>query len=61
MHAEISFPPSCNDSILNCETAAKLNLKELSMGMSADYENALLCNSTFLRIGTLIMGDRKTI
>ena len=43
------------------ETAAKLNLKELSMGMSADYENALLCNSTFLRIGTLIMGDRKTI
>ena len=43
------------------ETAAKLNLKELSMGMSADYENALLCYSTFLRIGTLIMGDRKTI
>ncbi len=43
------------------ESADKLNLKELSMGMSSDYEEALLNHSSFLRIGTLIMGNRKTI
>ena len=42
------------------ETAMKLNLKELSMGMSGDYESAILNNSTFLRIGTLIMGERNS-
>ena len=36
-----------------------MNLKELSMGMSSDYENALTNGSTFLRIGTLIMGERN--
>jgi uncharacterized pyridoxal phosphate-containing UPF0001 family protein len=34
------------------------NLKELSMGMSADFEQAILNGSTFLRLGTLIMGTR---
>ena len=38
-----------------------LNLKELSMGMSSDYENALINGSTFLRLGTLIMGERNII
>ena len=38
-----------------------MNLKELSMGMSSDYENALTNGSTFLRIGTLIMGERNII
>ena len=41
--------------------AKKFNLKELSMGMSSDYENAIISGSTFLRIGTLIMGKRKII
>ena len=41
--------------------AIKLNLKELSMGMSSDYESAILNGSTFLRIGTLIMGERNSI
>ena len=36
-------------------------LKELSMGMSADFENAILNGSTFLRLGTLIMGKRNII
>ena len=36
-----------------------LNLKELSMGMSSDFENAVINGSTFLRLGTLIMGERK--
>jgi hypothetical protein len=43
------------------ETAMKLNLNELSMGMSSDYEGAILNNSTFIRIGTSIMGDRNAI
>ena len=41
------------------ETAVKFNLKELSIGMSADYEDAVLNGSTFLRLGTLIMGKRN--
>ena len=36
----------------------KLNLTELSMGMSADYIDALKFNSTFLRIGSKIFGER---
>ena len=36
----------------------KLNLKELSMGMSSDYEQAILNGSTYLRLGTLILGER---
>ena len=43
------------------EHAVKLNLKELSMGMSSDFESAILNGSTFLRIGTLIMGERNSI
>jgi len=43
------------------ETALKLNLKDLSMGMSLDFENAVLNKSTFLRIGTLIMSERNSI
>ena len=36
----------------------KLNLKELSMGMSSDYISATECYSTFLRIGSKIFGER---
>ncbi len=35
-----------------------LNLKELSMGMTADYLQAIKYDSTFLRIGSAIFGDR---
>ena len=43
------------------QAAINLNLKELSMGMSSDYEDAILNRSTFLRLGTVIMGKRNTI
>ena len=33
---------------------AENNLKELSMGMSSDYESAIKCGSTFVRIGSSI-------
>jgi len=36
----------------------KLNLNELSMGMSSDYIDALENNSSFLRIGSKIFGTR---
>ena len=36
----------------------KLNFKELSMGMSSDYMEAIKHNSTYLRIGTNIFGKR---
>ena len=36
----------------------KLNLKDLSMGMSSDYLNAAQNNSTYLRIGSSIFGKR---
>jgi len=35
-----------------------LNLKELSMGMSSDYIEAIEYNSTYLRIGSNIFGKR---
>ena len=56
------LPPIDSDSNeyfkLLKKTALKFNLKELSMGMSADFEQAILNGSTFLRLGTLIMGTR---
>jgi len=36
-----------------------LNLNELSMGMSGDYEKAVLNGSTYLRLGTEIFGKRN--
>ena len=41
------------------KTAEQLNLKELSMGMSSDFEQAVLNGSTYLRLGTLILGKRN--
>jgi len=42
------------------ELNSSLGLKHLSMGMSSDYEKALKYNSTFLRIGSGILGERNT-
>lgn len=32
---------------------------ELSMGMSADFEDAILCGATWVRVGTLLFGERR--
>ena len=37
-----------------------LKLDQISMGMSADYLDAIECGSTFIRIGSAIFGDRVT-
>jgi len=38
----------------------KLDLSDLSMGMSSDYEIATLNGSTYLRLGTAIFGERPS-
>ena len=57
------LPPIDSDSDkyfkLLKKSSEDLNLKELSMGMSSDFENAVINGSTFLRLGTLIMGERN--
>ena len=40
------------------EANQSLGLKELSIGMSSDFENAIKFKSTFVRIGTSIFGSR---
>ena len=37
----------------------KLNLKDLSMGMSGDYLEAVKNEATFVRIGSKIFGTRN--
>jgi len=58
------LPPNNYDPVKYFEilrkNSSKFNLTELSMGMSSDYENAVLNGSTFLRIGTEIFGERNT-
>ena len=39
--------------------ARKLQLNDLSMGMSNDYEKAINNESTYIRLGTAILGERK--
>ena len=39
----------------------KLNLKNLSMGMSSDFDIAVAFGATFLRLGTAVMGVRNSI
>ena len=41
------------------QLAERLNLKEISMGMSSDYLDAINFQATYLRIGTKIFGNRN--
>jgi len=41
------------------DASKKINLKELSMGMSGDFENAVINGATYLRLGTAILGKRN--
>ena len=57
------IPPNDNKTTEYFEKVSNLNsdlgFKELSMGMSADYLEAVKFNSTFLRIGSAILGERS--
>ena len=56
------IPPFENDSmpyfIKMKELSEKLNLKDISMGMSDDYMKAIKEGSTFIRVGSKIFGAR---
>ena len=59
------LPPMQSSSHEYFETlkhaAEKLNLRDLSMGMSADFEQAIINGSTYLRLGTAILGRRNSL
>jgi hypothetical protein len=40
------------------ELASKLGLRDISMGMSADFESAIECGATHIRVGSAIFGER---
>ncbi len=42
------------------EAAGELGLSGLSMGMSADFETAIRCGATHVRVGSAIFGARPT-
>ena len=50
-----------HDLLLRVNDELKMNLKELSMGMSSDYLIAIEEGSTMVRIGTAIFGNRNYI
>ena len=54
----INLDPSKFFKIIK-ENSDNLNLRYTSMGMSTDYEEALLNGSTHLRLGASIFGERK--
>ncbi len=57
------IPPNDNKTKEYFQSISELNsslgLKELSMGMSSDYEIAINFKATYLRIGSSIFGDRN--
>lgn len=59
--AQACFEALVKDRKASCEALPQLGDPsglELSMGMSGDYEAAIACGSTIIRIGTAIFGDR---
>jgi len=54
----INDQPKKHFSLL-ADEAKKNNLPCLSMGMSADYMDAIELNSSYIRIGTALFGERK--
>jgi len=59
----MAIPPNDGKESLYFKNLMELNklhgLKELSMGMSADYKEALKYETTFVRIGSSIFGNRS--
>jgi len=55
---EFTYLKSIYDNHKNMKSEI-CNLKFLSMGMSGDYQLAIACGSTMVRIGSSIFGNRK--
>ena len=58
----MAIPPNDDNTEKYFKSLSELNsslaLNDLSMGMSADYLKALKYKATYLRIGSLIFGER---
>ena len=59
----MSIPPINEDPkthfLTLADIAKNFNLSSLSMGMSNDFETALECGATHIRVGTKIFGERN--
>ncbi|MEM8833743.1 MAG: YggS family pyridoxal phosphate-dependent enzyme [Pseudomonadota bacterium] len=55
----INDPPGVHFAFLK-KLADENGLKELSMGMSGDYEKAIPLGATYIRVGTALFGARVT-
>lgn len=51
-------PPALHFALLQ-KYARALNLPELSMGMSGDFEKAIPLGATYIRVGTGVFGERQ--
>ena len=58
------IPPAEDDPVphfhMLADMAARNGLSGLSMGMSGDFESAIACGATHVRIGSAIFGARET-
>ena len=58
----MAIPPNDGNENIHFKNLMELNkslgLKELSMGMSADFKEALKYEATYVRIGSSIFGNR---
>ena len=57
------IPPAAQDPEPHFKTLSVLadrnGLAVLSMGMSGDYETAIRCGATHVRVGTALFGERN--
>ena len=63
IHGLMCIPPVYDDPINHFSKLKSLanenKIDELSIGMSNDYEKALKFNPTYIRLGTLLFGERS--
>ncbi len=63
VHGLMCIPPVDEDPKYHFAKLKKIaddnNIKELSIGMSDDYEEALKFNPAYIRLGTILFGNRK--
>ena len=59
------IPPVEEEPALHFALLAKIaernGLRELSMGMSSDFETAIALGATYVRVGSAIFGERSTV
>jgi uncharacterized pyridoxal phosphate-containing UPF0001 family protein len=53
----VDVDPAPHFSLLS-DLAARNGLDQLSMGMSDDFESAIACGATHIRVGSAIFGQR---